>query len=55
MKRNLEEMATEELLRYFFSLYHQLEPVPKSFNVSAKGIILLDPNNAEDRTWYEGE
>lgn len=55
MKQKLENMTTAELVKYFFSLYHELEPEPKRLEISSEGIIILDPNNNEDLKWWYGD
>ena len=53
MEQKLENMKTDELVKRFFSLYHELEPEPKRLEISPEGVIILDPNNNEDLKWYE--
>ena len=52
MKQKLEDLTTDELVKYFFRLYRELEPEPKRLEISPKGIIILEPNNDEDLKWW---
>jgi hypothetical protein len=52
MKKNYENMSIEELLAEIGKI-NKKNP-PKKANIK-EGAIILDPNNENDREWYEND
>ena len=53
MKKKLEDMNTEELLKEMSKVHKKTNFKPEKFNTDKEGTILLNPNNKNDREWYE--
>ena len=50
-----EEMSIEELIAALKQIEKQTDLKPKKYPIGANGAILLDPNNPNDREWYEND
>lgn len=46
-------MTTEELLKVYFNLLKKSGFTPKELKINSEGIIVLNPNDEDDRAWYE--
>lgn len=51
--KQYEEMSIEELKAVLFKMQKNLKPI--KYPAGADGVILLDPNNPNDREWYEND
>ena len=52
MKKELEDLSTEELFRQVLEISKKYA---KPMKTTAEGYILLDPNDENDREWYEND
>lgn len=55
MGKNYEEMSIEELQATLHRLHVQMGFQPKKYPTGKDGAILLDPNDPNDREWYEND
>lgn len=51
--KQYEEMSIEELKAVLFKMQKNLKPI--KYPAGVDGVILLDPNNPNDREWYEND
>ena len=54
LEKKLEDMTIEELLKLHSKLLKELGIKPKKLEINSEGIIVLDPDDEDDRAWYEG-
>lgn len=54
-KKKLEEMTIEELKKELGKINKLSKFKPKKYEVGKDGALLLDPNDPNDKEWYEND
>ena len=55
MEEKVEGRRIEELKRAIAELQKKSGVQPRKFEIGPNGAILLDPNNENDREWFEND